>query len=97
MEPFKVDDWGIDAIYSCTQKCLSAPPGLSPVSFSSKALEVMDSRKTKIQSFYLDLSLLRKYWTGAKRAYHHTAPISMFYAAHEALRMVHEEGLESQN
>jgi alanine-glyoxylate transaminase/serine-glyoxylate transaminase/serine-pyruvate transaminase len=92
----KVDDWGIDAIYSCTQKCLSAPPGLSPVSFSSKALEVMDSRKTKIQSFYLDLTLLRKYWTGAKRAYHHTAPISMFYAAHEALRMVHEEGLEAR-
>lgn len=92
----KVDDWGIDAIYSCTQKCLSAPPGLSPVSFSSKALEVIDSRKTKIQSFYLDLTLLRKYWTGAKRAYHHTAPISMFYAAHEALRMVHEEGLEAR-
>jgi alanine-glyoxylate transaminase/serine-glyoxylate transaminase/serine-pyruvate transaminase len=92
----KVDDWGIDAIYSCTQKCISAPPGLSPVSFSPKALEVMDSRKTKIQSFYLDLSLLRKYWTGAKRAYHHTAPISMFYAAHEALRMLHEEGLEAR-
>jgi alanine-glyoxylate transaminase/serine-glyoxylate transaminase/serine-pyruvate transaminase len=92
----KVDEWGIDAIYSCTQKCLSAPPGLSPVSFSSKALEVMDSRKTKVQSFYLDISLLRKYWTGAKRAYHHTAPISMFYAAHEALRMVHEEGLENR-
>jgi alanine-glyoxylate transaminase / serine-glyoxylate transaminase / serine-pyruvate transaminase len=92
----KVDEWGIDAIYSCTQKCLSAPPGLSPVSFSSKALEIIDSRKTKVQSFYLDLSLLRKYWTGAKRAYHHTAPISMFYAAHEALRMVHEEGLENR-
>jgi alanine-glyoxylate transaminase/serine-glyoxylate transaminase/serine-pyruvate transaminase len=92
----KVDEWGIDAIYSCTQKCISAPPGLSPVSFSSKALEVMDARKTKIQSFYLDLSLLRKYWTGTKRAYHHTAPISMFYAAHEALRMLHEEGLEAR-
>ena len=92
----KVDEWGIDAIYSCTQKCISAPPGLSPVSFSTKALEVIDSRKTKIQSFYLDLSLLRKYWTGAKRAYHHTAPISMFYAAHEALRMLHEEGLEAR-
>lgn len=92
----KVDDWGIDAIYSCTQKCLSAPPGLSPVSFSSKALEVMDSRKSKIHSFYLDITLLRKYWTGASRAYHHTAPISMFYAAHEALRMVQEEGLEAR-
>jgi alanine-glyoxylate transaminase / serine-glyoxylate transaminase / serine-pyruvate transaminase len=94
--PVKVDEWGIDAIYSCTQKCISAPPGLSPVSFSTKALEVMESRKTKVQSFYLDISLLRKYWSGAKRTYHHTGPISMFYSIHEAMRMVLEEGLEAR-
>jgi alanine-glyoxylate transaminase / serine-glyoxylate transaminase / serine-pyruvate transaminase len=92
----KVDEWGIDAVYSGTQKCISAPPGLSPVSFSSKSLEVMDSRKTKVQSWYLDMSMIRKYWTGAKRAYHHTGPISMLYAIHEALRVVHEEGLEAR-
>ena len=92
----KVDGWGIDAVYSGTQKCISAPPGLSPVSFSSRALEAMDKRKTKVQSWYLDLSMIRKYWTGAKRAYHHTGPISMVYAIHEALRIVHEEGLEAR-
>lgn len=92
----KVDEWGIDAVYSGTQKCISAPPGLSPVSFSSRALEVMDNRKSKVRSWYLDLSMIRKYWTGAKRAYHHTGPISMIYAIHEALRIVHEEGLESR-
>lgn len=91
-----VDEWGIDAVYSGTQKCISAPPGLSPVSFNTRALEVMDSRKTKVQSWYLDLSMIRKYWTGAKRAYHHTGPISMVYAIHEALRIVHEEGLEAR-
>jgi alanine-glyoxylate transaminase/serine-glyoxylate transaminase/serine-pyruvate transaminase len=73
----RMDDWGIDAIYSGTQKCISAPPGLSPVSFSPRAVEAMDQRKTKVQSWYLDLSMVRKYWAGAKRAYHHTAPISM--------------------
>jgi len=92
----KVDEWGIDAVYSGTQKCISAPPGLSPVSFSSKSLEAMDSRKTKVQSWYLDLSMIRKYWTGAKRAYHHTGPVSMIYSIHEALRIVHEEGLEAR-
>ncbi len=94
--PVLVDKWGIDAIYSCTQKCISAPPGLSPISFSTKALEVMESRKTKVQSFYLDITLLRKYWSGAKRTYHHTGPISMFYSIHEAMRMVLEEGLETR-
>lgn len=94
--PVKVDEWGIDAVYSGTQKCISAPPGLSPVSFGSKSLAVMDSRKTKVQSWYLDLSMIRKYWTGAKRAYHHTGPISMIYGLHEALRIVHEEGLEAR-
>jgi len=92
----KVDDWGIDAIYSGTQKCLSAPPGLSPVSFSKKAVEVMDERKTKVQSWFLDLSMVRNYWSGAKRAYHHTAPISAMFAVREALRIVIEEGLENR-
>jgi alanine-glyoxylate transaminase / serine-glyoxylate transaminase / serine-pyruvate transaminase len=92
----KVDDWGIDAIYSGTQKCISAPPGLSPVSFGPRSVEVMDARKTKVQSWYLDMSMIRKYWSGAKRAYHHTGPISMIYAIHEALRIVHEEGLEAR-
>jgi alanine-glyoxylate transaminase/serine-glyoxylate transaminase/serine-pyruvate transaminase len=92
--PVKVDEWGIDAVYSGSQKCISAPPGLSPVSFSPAALEVMDSRKTKVQSWYLDMSMIRNYWAGAKRAYHHTGPISMIYSIHEALRIVFEEGLE---
>jgi alanine-glyoxylate transaminase/serine-glyoxylate transaminase/serine-pyruvate transaminase len=92
----KVDEWCIDAIYSGTQKCISAPPGLSPVSFGTKSVEVMDSRKTKVQSWYLDMSMIRKYWSGAKRAYHHTGPISMIYAIHEALRIVLEEGLETR-
>lgn len=92
----KVDEWGIDAIYSGTQKCISAPPGLSPVSFSPKAMEVMNSRKSKVQSWYLDMSMIRNYWAGAKRAYHHTGPISMIYSIHEALRIVLEEGLEAR-
>lgn len=92
----KVDEWGIDAIYSGSQKCISAPPGLSPVSFSPKALKVMDLRKTKVQSWYLDMSMIRNYWAGAKRAYHHTGPISMIYSIHEALRIVLEEGLEKR-
>jgi len=92
----RVDDWGIDAIYSGSQKCLSAPPGLSPVSFSAKAIEAMENRKTKVQSWFLDLSMVRNYWSGAKRAYHHTAPISAMFAMREALRIVLEEGLENR-
>jgi len=92
----KVDQWGIDAIYSGSQKCLSAPPGLSPVSFSQKAVETLDKRKTKVQSWFLDLSLVKNYWAGAKRAYHHTAPISAMFALREALRLVLEEGLEER-
>ena len=92
----KMDEWGIDAIYSGTQKCISAPPGLSPVSFSQDAVKVMEQRKNKVQSWYLDLSLVRDYWAGAKRAYHHTAPISMMYSIHEALRLIFEEGLEKR-
>ena len=92
----QVDNWGIDAIYSGSQKCLSAPPGLSPVSFSPKAVEVMEKRKTKVQSWFLDLSMVRNYWSGAKRAYHHTAPVSAMFAMREALRLVLEEGLENR-
>ena len=93
----RVDDWGIDAIYSGTQKCLSCPPGLSPVSFGERALARMDARKTKVQSWYLDVSMLRKYYTGGGgRVYHHTAPINMTYALHEALGIVLEEGLENR-
>ncbi|MDX2019284.1 MAG: alanine--glyoxylate aminotransferase family protein [Deltaproteobacteria bacterium] len=88
----RVDDWKIDACYSGTQKCLSCPPGLAPVTFSDKAITAMDARKTKVANWYLDMSLIRNYW-GSDRAYHHTAPINMTYALHEALRVVFEEGL----
>ncbi|MFT5494931.1 MAG: alanine-glyoxylate transaminase/serine-glyoxylate transaminase/serine-pyruvate transaminase [Kiritimatiellia bacterium] len=95
----KVDAWGIDAVYSGTQKNLSCPPGLSPVSFSERALAVMEARKTKVQSWYLDVSMLRNYYLGTDgggRAYHHTAPINMTYALREALLIVLEEGLENR-
>lgn len=92
--PVKVDEWQIDAIYSGTQKCLSCPPGLSPVSFSENAFSVINKRQHAIQSWYLDVQLLRSYW-GKERFYHHTAPISMIYALREALRLVLEEGLEN--
>jgi len=91
--PVKVDEWQIDVCYSCTQKCLSCPPGLSPVTFNERAIETVRKRKTKVQSWYLDLSMIEKYW-GSERVYHHTAPISMNYGLHEALRIVLEEGLE---
>ena len=92
----RVDDWGIDAVYSGTQKCIGAPPGLAPVSFSPRAVEAIEKRKTKVQSWYLDMTMVRKYWQGAKRVYHHTAPISMVYSLHEALRIIFEEGLEAR-
>jgi alanine-glyoxylate transaminase/serine-glyoxylate transaminase/serine-pyruvate transaminase len=92
----RVDDWGIDAVYSGTQKCISAPPGLSPVSFSARAVEVMEKRKTKVLSWYLNLSMVRKYWSGAKRVYHHTAPVSMIYALYESLRLILAEGLKAR-
>ncbi len=93
--PLKVDEWGIDAIYSGTQKCLSAPPGLSPVSFSQRAVEKIKARKTKVSSWFLDLTLVMGYWgSGAKRTYHHTAPVNALYGLHEALVMLQEEGLE---
>ncbi len=94
--PVRVDDWGIDAVYSGTQKCLSCAPGLSPVSFSERALEFVRSRKTPVQSWFLDLNLVMGYWgSGAKRAYHHTAPVNALYGLHEALVMLEEEGLEN--
>jgi alanine-glyoxylate transaminase / serine-glyoxylate transaminase / serine-pyruvate transaminase len=92
----RVDEWGIDAIYSGTQKCLSCVPGIAPVSFSSRALDTIKNRKSKVQSWFLDLSLLMSYWEGdGKRAYHHTAPVNAMYALHEALTLLHEEGLEA--
>lgn len=92
--PVEVDAWNIDAIYSGTQKCLSCPPGLAPVSFSPRAMESILGRKTKVQSWYLDVSMLANYW-GQNRVYHHTGPINMTYALYEALRLIHEEGLEN--
>ena len=93
--PVKIDEWQVDAVYSGTQKCLSCPPGLSPVSLSARAMEVAAKRKTKVQSWYLDVNLLASYW-GQERAYHHTAPISMNYALHESLRLVLQESLENR-
>jgi alanine-glyoxylate transaminase/serine-glyoxylate transaminase/serine-pyruvate transaminase len=89
----ETDGWGIDAIYSGTQKCLSCPPGLAPISFSARATERLARRQTPVQSWYLDLSMIGKYW-GAERAYHHTAPINMLYGLHEAARLALEEGLD---
>lgn len=93
--PVRIDEWNVDAVYSGTQKCLSCPPGLSPVSLNARALEVARRRRTKVQSWYLDVNLLASYW-GQERVYHHTAPISMNYALHAALRLVLEEGLENR-
>jgi len=91
--PVEIDKWQIDAVYSGTQKCLSCPPGLAPVSFSDRAVEKILARKQKVRSWYLDVSLIANYW-GGDRVYHHTAPINMTYALHEALRILLEEGLE---
>lgn len=94
--PLKVDEWGIDAIYSGTQKCLSCPPGLSPVSFNERAVAKIKARKTKVASWFLDLTLVMGYWgAGAKRSYHHTAPVNALYGLHEALVMLQDEGLEN--
>ncbi len=92
----RVDDWGIDAIYSGTQKCLSCAPGISPVSFSEAAVEKIKARKTPVQSWFLDLNLVMGYWgEGAKRTYHHTAPVNALYGLHESLVILQEEGLEA--
>lgn len=94
--PLKVDEWGVDAVYSGSQKCLSCTPGLSPVSFNERVVEVVKKRKTPVQSWFMDLSLVLGYWGGtAKRTYHHTAPINPLYGLHEALVMLQEEGLEN--
>jgi alanine-glyoxylate transaminase/serine-glyoxylate transaminase/serine-pyruvate transaminase len=93
--PVAVDEWQIDAIYSCSQKGLGCPPGLSPVSFSPRAVEVFSKRKTKVQSWYLDVNLVEHYWD-SERFYHHTGPISMVYALYEGLRLVLEEGLQAR-
>jgi alanine-glyoxylate transaminase/serine-glyoxylate transaminase/serine-pyruvate transaminase len=95
----RVDEWGIDACFSGTQKCLGAPPGLAPLTLGPRAVEVLRSRKTPVANWYLDLTLLDKYWGEHKnqsRAYHHTAPISMVYSLREALRTIAEEGLEER-
>ncbi|MFT4995382.1 MAG: alanine-glyoxylate transaminase/serine-glyoxylate transaminase/serine-pyruvate transaminase, partial [Paraglaciecola sp.] len=91
-----VDGWQIDGIYSGTQKCLSCVPGLSPVSFSPKAIEIIKNRKTPVQSWFLDMDLVMGYWgQGAKRAYHHTAPVNSLYALHESLLILKDEGLQN--
>ena len=93
--PLKVDEWGLDAVYSGSQKCLSCTPGLSPVSFSPRAVEVMKNRKTPCHSWFMDLNLVLGYWSSAKRTYHHTAPVNALYGLHESLVMLQEEGLEN--
>jgi alanine-glyoxylate transaminase/serine-glyoxylate transaminase/serine-pyruvate transaminase len=93
--PLRVSEWGLDAVYSGTQKCLSCTPGLSPVTFSERAVAAVKSRKTRVQSWFMDLNLVLGYWGGGgKRAYHHTAPINALYGLHEALVILHEEGIE---
>jgi len=94
--PVLIDEWGVDAVYSGSQKCLSCTPGLSPVSFSERALEKVKARTTPVRSWFLDLSLVMAYWEGdGGRSYHHTAPVNALYALHESLVMVFEEGLEN--
>ncbi len=92
----RMDDWGIDVCYSATQKCLGAPPGLAPISLSNAAMDALNSRESKVQSFYFNLKDLESYWSAQTRAYHHTAPISMTYALREALRMMMEEGIDNR-
>jgi alanine-glyoxylate transaminase/serine-glyoxylate transaminase/serine-pyruvate transaminase len=93
--PVKMDEWGVDVLYSGTQKCLSCPPGLAPVSFSARAVEKLRSRQSKVPNWYLDLTMIINYWEGAKRVYHHTAPINMLYGLYQALSCIVDEGLEN--
>jgi len=93
--PVKADEWKVDALYSGTQKCLSCPPGLAPISFSDKALQTLKNRKTKVPNWYLDLNMIVNYWAGETRAYHHTAPINMLYGLYAALGVIMEEGIEN--
>jgi alanine-glyoxylate transaminase/serine-glyoxylate transaminase/serine-pyruvate transaminase len=91
--PVLMDDWQVDAMYSGTQKCLSCPPGLAPLSFSDKAIDRLKSRKSKVPNWYLDLTMIMQYWEGHTRAYHHTAPINMIYGIYAALDCILAEGL----
>jgi len=93
--PVRVDEWGIDACYSGTQKCLSIPPGLAPISFSPAAVAAIENRKTKVANWYLDMTFIRNYW-GQDRTYHHTAPVNALYGFHEGLRLILEEGLDAR-
>ncbi len=94
--PLRVDEWGLDAVYSGSQKCLSCVPGLSPVTFSQRALDVITTRKQRVQSWFMDINLVLGYWGGGgKRTYHHTAPVNTLYALHEALVILREEGIEN--
>jgi alanine-glyoxylate transaminase / serine-glyoxylate transaminase / serine-pyruvate transaminase len=93
--PLEVDAWDLDVVYSCSQKCLGCPPGLGPITFGPRAVEILNQRQGKVANWYLDLTLLQKYW-GSERVYHHTAPISMSYALYEGLQIVAEEGLEQR-
>jgi len=94
--PLLIDEWNIDVAYSGSQKCLSCPPGLSPVTFNERAIEFIKQRKTPVQSWFMDLNLILSYWSGSsKRAYHHTAPINSLYALHESLLILKEEGIEN--
>ena len=94
--PVKVDEWNLDVVYSGSQKCLSCPPGLSPVTFNEKALYAIKNRKSKVQSWFMDLNLITSYWgSSSRRSYHHTAPINALYGLHEALLLLKEEGLEN--
>jgi alanine-glyoxylate transaminase/serine-glyoxylate transaminase/serine-pyruvate transaminase len=93
--PVRVDDWGVDAIYSASQKCLSCTPGLSPVSFSERVVDYVKNRKDKIHSWFMDMNLLLGYWGATTRTYHHTAPTNSLFALHEALLLIREEGLEN--
>jgi alanine-glyoxylate transaminase/serine-glyoxylate transaminase/serine-pyruvate transaminase len=94
--PVEVDGWGIDACYSATQKCLSCPPGLAPLTLSERAMAAIRNRKAPCQSWYLDCALIADYWAKGKRAYHHTAPISMLFGLHEALALIQAEGLDAR-
>jgi alanine-glyoxylate transaminase/serine-glyoxylate transaminase/serine-pyruvate transaminase len=93
--PVAADAWNIDALYSGTQKCLSCPPGLSPVTFSARAVDKIMSRKSKVPNWYLDLTMIVNYWEGESRAYHHTAPVNMLYGLYQAAKLIVDEGLDN--
>lgn len=94
--PLFLDEWGVDMAYSGTQKALACPPGLGPLTLGPKALDALNNRKTPVKNWYLDMSMISKYWGTGKRVYHHTAPVNMNYALREALMLVAEEGLENR-